>query len=83
MHTLELTIIGRVPTLTDLQTGKRTPFKNGFQDVVVYINRFKIADTVKGLHLLPSFFYGQLNPAPISPVITEAHAAQFLNTDNL
>lgn len=64
MYNLELTKIGNVPVIIDNDTNTKTSFKGGYQDVVNHVNRFKLADCIKGLHNMPVYFYNQLNPRP-------------------
>jgi hypothetical protein len=79
MNKLTLTKIGSVPVIIDEKTNTKTSFKGGYQDVVTYINRFKVADLVENIHHMPVFFFKQLDPPPINaPVMHEAHQVQFL-----
>jgi hypothetical protein len=80
MYNLELTKIGNVPVIIDTETNTKTSFKGGYQDVVKYVNRFKLADCVKGLHEMPVYFFNQLEPRPQPDFnFIEAHAVQLTN----
>lgn len=64
MYNLELTKIGNVPVLIDTETNTKTSFKGGYQDLVAYVNRFKLADCIKNIHNMPVYFFNQLEPRP-------------------
>ena len=78
MNRLKLDKIGNTPVLIEENTNTKTSFKGGYQDVVIYINRFKLVNMVDGLNELPVFFYQQLEPQPMkAPILNEAHIVQF------
>jgi hypothetical protein len=80
---MKLTIINRKPVIE--RAGKKQNFKD-YEAVIRHINRFKLADKVENLHLLPVFYQNRLDPVPsfgtvfkmVLTEINEAHKAQLL-----
>ena len=60
MKNLKIDKIGHTPILLDTTTNTKTSFKGGMQDLVNYINRFKLAEMAVNINDLPVFFLQQI-----------------------